>query len=324
MNRRQTLAILFFAALGTSLGIFLFLKHWPMPERLLSIQDTARQAKSVEFETIEIGGNPDEYTKRILTTSGKEQARLLTQFEENSYGSYGHVKPQELQFSDAIGLDPYEEAWGDLLEKSEPKVQVVAGRVLWQKHSRRFSIDVLQIFGMESIKTEGARALQRIIEKSLLPENILDEIEEGDYRWGSWLAYLRPHSSFVPTLLDNLKKKPDLLPETILALGKSRDRRAFDPLSNQLKADDYVTTGFAAVALGYLGLPEAEPLLIDALLSENTWLQVKACRALSMIGTRKSLPALEQLAKDDCFKGIMNVRGMARLAADSIEDRERP
>ena len=81
---------------------------------------------------------------------------------------------------------------------------------------------------------------------------------EGDYLWGTWLAFLRPHEQVVPTLLAALKDKPDrTLPagrkgkseffsETMLALGNSGDARALKPLLELLKSDDYRIAGDAA------------------------------------------------------------------------------
>jgi hypothetical protein len=260
----------------------------------------------------------------ILRTTGKERKDLLTQLEEGAFSTFIGGNPPELQFSDAMGLDPYEEAWGDLVQKGDLEVQVFAARVLWQKHSRRYSRDTLKVLTGEAAKTREGENLRQIIENSFKAENIRRELQNGDYKWGTWLASLRPHASLVPMLLENLKKNQEPLPETIFALGQSRDKRAYEPLTHLLNADDYVTKGFAAAALGHFGNPDAEPLLIQALSSSHYWVRVKACRALSMIGTRRAVPALERLAKDDRFTGVSNVQGMAQYALDSIKEREKP
>jgi HEAT repeat protein len=114
-----------------------------------------------------------------------------------------------------------------------------------------------------------------------------------------------------------------LLSETVLALGNSGDRRALKPLLDLLKSKDYWTPGAAALALGYLGDPGAEPKLIDALAEDNSFRQVQACGALAKMGTRRSLPELEKLAKDHRYTGALNVRGMAAYAVEKIRKREK-
>ena len=94
----------------------------------------------------------------------------------------------------------------------------------------------------------------------------------------------------MPELLTGLDKK-DFLPETMLALGNSRDMRALQPLMERLESEDYRTAGDAAKALGYLGFPEVEPKLIAALAPDNGWRQVNACSALVKLGTALALPA---------------------------------
>jgi HEAT repeat protein len=109
----------------------------------------------------------------------------------------------------------------------------------------------------------------------------------------------------------------------MLALGKSEDWRALEPLLGLLKRKDYRTAGFAAQALGYLGDPEAEANLVELLSHERGWVQVKACGALAKMGTRRAVAALERLAKDDRYTGALNIRRMARYAIESIEKREK-
>jgi len=170
---------------------------------------------------------------------------------------------------------------------------------------------------------EAYRALQREVEASFRPDRILRELREGDYEWGAWLAFLRPNKDFVPVLLAGLKKHPQSLPETVLALGNSGDPRALKLLLGLLKSKDYRTAGDAAQALGYLGDSEAESPLIEALATDNPWRQVKACGALAKLGTRRALPALNKLVKDDRYTGALNVKGMTQDAVESITKREK-
>ena len=167
------------------------------------------------------------------------------------------------------------------------------------------------------------RAFHREVEAALQAPAVLLELQKGDYRWGTWLAFLRPHTDFVPVLLAGLKDQPELLRETVLALGNTGDPRALAPLVKLLASKDNRTAGFAAQALGYLGNAEAEPQLIEALGTGTSWRQVKACGALARMGSGKALPALEKLAKSDEYTGALNVKGCAADAVTSITKREK-
>jgi hypothetical protein len=237
--------------------------------------------------------------------------------------TFSHSNPDELQFSDGVGLDGREERHAETLDKGDSPERLAAARTLWRGHSRRHAAEVLKYLAAPPPGGDDYRDFQREVEASFRPEAILRELREGDYRWGAWLAFLRPHKEFVPILLDGLKDQPELLSETVLALGNSGDRRALKPLLDLLKSKDYGTAGAAAKALGYLGDPEAEPKLIEALAEGNSWRQVSACGALAKMGTRRSLPALEKLANDNRYTGALNVRGMAAHAVEKISKREK-
>src|SRR5262249_32739670 len=156
-----------------------------------------------------------------------------------------------------------------------------AARELWAGHSRRQATNVLKYLAGPPPGGEGFRKLQREVEAALQPQAVLRELKEGDYLWGTWLAFLRPNEQLVPTLLGGLKDKPvrglllggkgksEFFPETILALGNSGDARALEPLVELLRSDDYQIAGDAAKALGYLGNAEVEPKLIEALAWDN-------------------------------------------------------
>jgi HEAT repeat protein len=62
-----------------------------------------------------------------------------------------------------------------------------------------------------------------------------------------------------------LAEKPQHQDDTILALGASHDPRALRPLVTVLLSDKYYVSGLAARALGDVGLPAAEPYLLEAL-----------------------------------------------------------
>ena len=235
--------------------------------------------------------------------------------------SQSYLRPPELRFSDAGSGHPVED---ELVKKltdveADKDERLTAARALWKGRSRRHATDVLQFLAEPPPGGEPFRAFQREVAKSLQPEAILRELRDGDYLWGTWLAFLRPHEDLVPVLLASIKGKPKMLPETILALGNSGDQRALNPLLELLGSKDYQTSGNAAQALGYLGDPKSEPALIKALANDNPWRQVKACGALAKLGTHQALPALEKLAKDDSYTGALAVKRMAEVAVEKIK-----
>lgn len=237
--------------------------------------------------------------------------------------SQSYLNPPELQFSCSGLIERKEEQLAELLEKGDPAERLAAARALWKGRSRRKATGVLKYLAGSPPGGEGFRAFQREVDAALRPEAILRELQKGDYLWGTWLAFLRPHKDLVPALLKGLKDKPEERSETMLALGNSGDPRALEPLVELLKSKDSPTIGFAAQALGYLGAAEAEPKLIELLGAEGVWVQARACNTLGKLGSRKALPALEKLAKDDRFTGAIDVKGAAAEAIRAIEKREK-
>ena len=266
------------------------------------------------------GGDSEEFVERILAARGDERAKLIEAFQEFDRKLYSS-EPDEFHFSDARGIWGTESDWSRLLADGDLGLRITAAGVLWQKHSGLFSRQVLKFLDEEMSESNEMQTLRRKVEESFQPDSILRELREGDYGWGAWLAFLRPDAGFVPTLLENLDTNAKHRAETLMALGKTRDRRAFEPLRKFLQSGEDRISGFAAEALGHLGLSEGEPLLIDALASDNGWLQVNACQGLSRIGTRRSIPALERLATDDRYTGALSIREMARRAIESVNAR---
>ena len=235
---------------------------------------------------------------------------------------FSHSIPSELQFSCAGFYNDHEESLSKLLASGSKDSQLEASKELWNGHSRRHAEMVIKLISSDAPQTETFVAFRKSVESSLKPESILREVREGDYRWGTWLAFLRPHTDLVPELLDRLGKNPRFLSETILALGRSDDRRALPALFQLLNDSDYQTPGTAARALGYMKAPEIEPKLIDALSRDNGWLQVNACVSLSNIGTRNAIPALEQIANDKRPTGALSIKQSALSAIEKIKSRE--
>jgi hypothetical protein len=229
--------------------------------------------------------------------------------------------PYELQFSDFGFFDDDEEKYGKELAKGETHERIAAARILWEGHSRIEASNVLKFLAGPPPGGDKFRRLQRDVEASLQPQAILHELKEGDYLWGCWLAFLRPHKDLVPVLLAGLKDEPEMLSATALTLGNSGDPRAKEPLVELLKGKDDKPSMYAANGLGYLGTAEAE--LIDALARKDDLVKTLACRALEQTGSAKALPALEKLAKDDRDTGWVALQRAAKTAIESIKKREK-
>src|SRR5262249_17526193 len=155
--------------------------------------------------------------------------------------------------------------------------------------SRRHAADVIRFASKPSPGGEAFQVLAGDVDASLQPKTILFELKESDYLLGSLLAFLHPHQEFLSLLIVELHQKPDRLSETMLALGNSKDHRALKPLLELLASNDYQIAGDAAEALGYMGMVEAEPKLIEALAVDNIWRQVNAAKALARMGTVRAL-----------------------------------
>lgn len=237
------------------------------------------------------------------------------------FSKQGWDPPEELRFSDfgifSEDYDEYEKA----LAKGETHEQIAAARVLWEGHSRLHATSVLKFLAGSPLGGDDFRKLQRDVEASLQLQAILHELKEGDYLWGCWLAFLRPHKDLVPTLVAGLKNQPDMLAETVLALGNSGDPKAKPPLVELLKSKDIDHATYAASALGYLGGAETE--LLEVLVRKDDRFRVFVCSSLGRTGSQKALPALEKLAKEDKVYGAFNVKRIAEEAIESIKKREK-
>ncbi len=232
-----------------------------------------------------------------------------------------YSQPGELQFSCAVMLNKQEEALARKLDKGSVDERCAAARELWTGHSGRHAQRVVELTLASAPESQSLSALKRFVDDSLKPEAILREIRDGDNSWGLWLACLKPHESLVPELLVELNKKKLNRSAVILALGKSGDKRALQPLLELLKDPDHRLPGDAAQALGYLAFPEVEQELVDALSTDNPWLKVKACSALGKVGSRRALPALQRIANDQRYTGALSVRSGAEAAIQAIVKR---
>jgi len=232
-----------------------------------------------------------------------------------------HSEPSELQFSCAVSRNAQEEALASKLSKGSEEERCAAAADLWNGHSRRHAARVVEFIVGSVSESDPVVGLKRSVDDRLKPEAILRELREGDNLWGLWLACLKPHETLVPELLAELSKEQRNRPAVILALGKSGDQRALQPLLLLLENSDYRLPGDAANALGYMAFPEVEPKLIEALSRDNPWLKVNACSALGKVGSRRALPALHQIANDKKYTGALSVRTMAASAIEAITKR---
>jgi HEAT repeat protein len=165
------------------------------------------------------------------------------------------------------------------------------------------------------------RDLGHTVERDLSPAFIINELRKGDYVWGAWLAFLRPHADVVPALLDHLKTSSEHRDETLLALGASGDKRAFPVLLKHLQSGDRMASGFAATALAYFGDSATEAALIDALRkSDGVWATSEMCAALGAIGTTRSLEPLQEVARSP-LRGAISAPAAAKVAIQKIEAR---
>lgn len=127
----------------------------------------------------------------------------------------------------------------------------------------------------------------------------------------------------VQPLIDGLNIQPELVAETLYALGRSKDPRAVVPLRLLMKGEDYKVSGDAAAALGAFDDPKYEPELIPLLADgeHSGWRQVKICQALKRFGTPAAIPELEKLAAPGRWYGALDVDGCATAAIAAIKKR---
>ncbi len=225
--------------------------------------------------------------------------------------------PAEWRYSDASGGPPteIEDALGKILAGSGSENREAAA-LLWRNRSFVHAKAVIEL----AEKNGGALGTE--VTAGLKPEALQRELESADPSWGLWLAYLRPQAELVDALLVKARTPGHFQTGAVLALGKTGDRRALEPLLALLRGEDRIQNGFAAEALGDLGLADAEKDLIAALADRDQgWLQVNACVALGKIGTKAALPALRQVTGDRRPTGALDTKGCAFRAIRAIEAR---
>lgn len=253
---------------------------------------------------------PDEQCKLIRGASGKTQEKDLAQAEAG--GFLLPAEPMELQFGCVRRFDAAEDAWAELLDREDGRARAFAARVLWEHRARQHALRIFQL----SRSDPALATLRKLIDRETSPKRIVEFIVGKDPDWGLWLARVRPHPSLIPSLIDGL---PD--PAAMYALGISRDPRAKEPLVREALAGGYRSSGDAAKALGLLGDPSVEPVLIELLGRESGWGVVNAAMALEKIGTVAAIPALRRHAESNAYTGALSIRRSAQAAIKAIEAR---
>ena len=126
----------------------------------------------------------------------------------------------------------------------------------------------------------------------------------------------------VPAVLVALladDKSPAIRVPVIEALAKHKSRSAIGPLA-QLLSDTSArsTAGKALKAIG----PAAEDAVLKRMEGEDAWTRVEACDILAVIGTKKSIPAVERAAKDPSW--LLTKPAEKALEAIKLRDRTKP
>lgn len=236
-------------------------------------------------------------------------------------GDFSSLVPRELEFG-CGGCGYGDEVFlAEKLETGSRDEQWRAARALWRSHSRRRTAKVLEMIADCECPTPEYAEFRRECDEDLEPTSILTELRTGDYKWGTWLATLRPNPALVPELLIGLQSKPDDLHATMLALGHSRDPRALQPLLQILQQPDEVNAGFAASALGHLGMREAEVPILK-LLPQSNESRGRLVIALGEIGTRQSLPVFEEITASPSYAEIPRLQVIIQRIIERIKARD--
>jgi hypothetical protein len=234
-------------------------------------------------------------------------------------------EPIELQFGCVYVVSREEMFLADKLKSTTLSIQLRAAELLWRNHSRCHAKDVLRFCDDSNSVSPEFLIFKQECTKDCQPEQVLQELREGDYLWGTWLATLRPDPLLVPALIAGLELRPDARCATILALGKTRDPRAEQLLVKSLQSESDMVAGFAAAALADFGSDTLELKLLAELdrsrAWSRTWTCANICQTLGQIGTSRSLRFLEPIAASTEFTGVINLQRAAQSAMDKIQSR---
>jgi hypothetical protein len=249
----------------------------------------------------------------------------LEQLTDPAFGEGDYARtPDELQFSCARGINPEEELEAKRLADTNELVSVrtLAAKRLWKGKSRAYAADVIAYLARP--RPGGGqefRDLAKTVADDLTSASIIEEIGHGEFEWGAWLAFLRPHPDVVPLLIAHLDTDEKSLPEVFLAIGASGDKRALPLLLEHLQTGGYMERGFAAQGLAYFGDPDTEVALIEALRkSEGVWATAEICGALGAIGSGHALKPLREVAQSR-GGGAISAPAAASHAIRKIESR---
>jgi hypothetical protein len=121
----------------------------------------------------------------------------------------------------------------------------------------------------------------------------------------------------VPTLIKALGDDwSNVRSDAIEAMIAYKPVEAVKPVAQKLL--DHATRGVAAKFLKAVGADAEDPVLAILENSKDIWAQSEACKILEVIGTKKSLAALEKATKEENWM----VNGAARKALSAVKLRE--
>jgi HEAT repeat protein len=123
----------------------------------------------------------------------------------------------------------------------------------------------------------------------------------------------------VPLLLPLLKDPQGFVQgATLEALGKAKDERAAEPVAECLP--NFMVRGQASAALKAIG-PPAEKAVLKYLTHQDIFLRQEVCRILKEIGTKQSIPGLQDILGMEDIHTRVHVAPAAKEALNAIKAR---
>lgn len=175
-----------------------------------------------------------------------------------------------------------------------------------------------------AIRREAAARLCRAELESLSPElvqlmaSLCTDTDNGIRQSAATFLKAYGTTNEVPALLKLLKDSDwQARQSAIKALGRIRDERAIEPLTDEVARGSSPTQQDAYSALVSIG-SAAEPAVLELLKDRNTETRRQACRILQQIGTNKSVESLQNLVGD----ADQSLSQMAAEALRAVKQRE--
>jgi hypothetical protein len=216
-------------------------------------------------------------TETTTTTVGDGKTTTTQDVQRHSSTSSGTASASASTSATAVRRNPASDADVD---------QILAGLASPDEPRRRSAAARLPVLEPNDRRAEVARALT-----TLLRDGDDFSRQAAARALGNWGT-----KQSVPALIkavddDNFAVRW----AAIEALGQLKDKRAAGPIAAHLKADAIK----AVPALRALGAA-AESAVLDVLNEGREWsVRAEACRVLGAIGTSKSVPDLDRIARED-------------------------